>query len=274
MSGVFALLIESGVFMNKQKTKDELVEHRDEALLKVTEYINSLIASKNPKIQKKADKFSYWLKDYITFLNFENEFVPEKMRRYKRGEILKVHLGYNIGSEEGGLHYCVVIDKNNSIYSPVISVVPLTSVKPWTDLDNLHKTEVYLGNELFTNLSSKISLCNKQINEDLQSLEKALDSLIEIEQSNKSNIIQQISELKIKIDKVKRSRKLLGEMKNEVQKMKKGSIALVNQLTTISKIRIYNPKTNEDVLSNIKLSNEKLDAIDNKIGKYYTNLLK
>lgn len=57
---------------------------------------------------------------------------------YKRGEILKVHLGYNIGSEEGGLHYCVVLDKENSIYSPVISVAPLTSVKPWTALDKLH----------------------------------------------------------------------------------------------------------------------------------------
>lgn len=259
--------------MSKVKTKEELIKHRNEALLGVTEYMDSLIASNNPKIQNKADKFSYWLEDYITFLNFEKEFMPSKMRRYKRGEILKVHLGYNIGSEEGGLHYCVVLDKENSIYSPVISVAPLTSVKPWTNLNKLHKTEVYLGNELFTNLSSKISLYNKQINDDLQKLQSTLISLIEIASSSSGeSITKQISELTIKIDEVKRRQSLLSEMRNEIQKMKKGSIALINQVTTISKIRIYNPKTNEDVLSNIKLSNEKLDSIDDKIGKYYTNI--
>ena len=46
-------------------------------------------------------------------------------------------------------------------------------------------------------------------------------------------------------------------MKNEIKNMKKGSIALVNQITTISKIRIYDPKRNDDVLSKIRLSNEK-----------------
>lgn len=261
--------------MSKPKTKDELEKHRDEALFRVTEYINNLISSNNPKIQNKADKFSYWLEDYITFLDFEKEFAPCKMRRYKRGEILKIHLGYNIGSEEGGLHYCVVLDKENSIYSPVLSVIPLTSVKPWTDLSRLHNTEVYLGNELFTNLSSKISLYNKQINDDLSNLQLTLDSLTTIIQAKgKDSILQQIKELSLKIEEVKRCKKLLEDMKKEIQKMKKGSIALVNQITTVSKIRIYNPKTNNDVLSNIKLSNDKLDLIDAKVGKYYTNLLK
>ena len=51
------------------------------------------------------------------------------LRRYKRGEIVKVHLGFNVGSEEGGLHYAVVLDKNNAKSSPVITIIPLTSVK-------------------------------------------------------------------------------------------------------------------------------------------------
>ena len=53
--------------------------------------------------------------------------------------------------------------------------------------------------------------------------------------------------------------------------MKQGSIALVNQITTVSKIRIYDPKTDYDILSNIKLSNEKLDLLDAEIIKRYTN---
>ena len=61
-------------------------------------------------------------------------------------------------------------------------------------------------------------------------------------------------------------------MKAEVLKMKCGSIALVNQITTISKIRIYDPKTDHDILSGIRLSNEKLDLIDDEIQKKFTNI--
>ena len=58
-------------------------------------------------------------------------------------------------------------------------------------------------------------------------------------------------------------------MRTEIQKMKKGSIALTRQITTISKIRIYDPKTSHDVLSGVRLSNEKLDAIDNAVSEYF-----
>ena len=54
--------------------------------------------------------------------------------------------------------------------------------------------------------------------------------------------------------------------------MNRGSIALVNQITTISKIRIYDPKTDHDILSTIKLSNEKLNLIDAEIQRKFTNL--
>ena len=53
--------------------------------------------------------------------------------------------------------------------------------------------------------------------------------------------------------------------------MKHGSIALVSQITTVSKIRIYDPQTDHDILSGIKLSNEKLDLIDYEIRKSFTN---
>lgn len=51
--------------------------------------------------------------------------------------------------------------------------------------------------------------------------------------------------------------------------MKQGSIALINQITTISKQRIYNPKTNYDILSGIKLSPNNLDKINDKIVELY-----
>lgn len=69
-------------------------------------------------------------KDYVKYISFEDKFKPTRNISYKRGNIIKVNFGFNIGSEQGGLHYAVVLDKKNDHHSPVITVIPLTSVKP------------------------------------------------------------------------------------------------------------------------------------------------
>ena len=52
--------------------------------------------------------------------------------------------------------------------------------------------------------------------------------------------------------------------------MKCGSIALVGQITTVSKIRIYDPLYPNDVLAKIRLSEEAMDKIDEKIRSLFT----
>lgn len=252
--------------MSIPRTDNDLHRHKANAINKIEKHIASLISSKNQNIRGKADKLCYWLEDYIKFLSYEARFDPSKLRRYKRGEIIKAHLGYNVGSEEGGLHYCVVLDKDNSIYSPVITIIPLTSVKATTDLSKLRKGEVLLGNELFTNLNSKVSMHSKNISDDLKELTAALETI-----KSSGICAEKAIELSRKIKSVNEANALLSRMRSEVLKMKNGSIALANQISTISKIRIYDPKTNHDVLSGIKLSNEKLDAIDSEIICRYTN---
>ena len=51
------------------------------------------------------------------------------MKTFKRGDIIKVNLGYNIGNELGGLHYCVVINKFDNPFNGTLNVIPLTSKK-------------------------------------------------------------------------------------------------------------------------------------------------
>lgn len=250
--------------MGRDLTREELVKHKEAALSRMNDYIDSLIESSDRKVRGKADKLSYWLEDWTTFLDFEARFSPSSLRRYKRGEIIKAHLGYNVGSEEGGLHYCVVIDKKNSQNSPVITVIPLTSVKPTTNLEHLHLGDIYIGNELFTNLNSKISYTEKLLNTRLCELRDSIDSLtLDTPQKQRDQIHSAL-------DICKRDLDLLNRMRNEVAKMKRGSIALVGQIRTISKIRIYDPKTNYDILSGVKLSNEKLDLIDEEILHNFT----
>lgn len=43
--------------------------------------------------------------------------------------LIKVNLGFNIGSELGGLHYCVVLNKKDNQKNGVLNIVPLTSKK-------------------------------------------------------------------------------------------------------------------------------------------------
>lgn len=251
--------------MSKQKTPDELHIHRQKAIQKLDSYLDTLIGSSDPKMRGKADKISYWLEDWTTFLDFEPQFSPMSLRRYKRGEIIKVHLGFNVGSEEGGLHYAVVLDKNNAKSSPVVTIVPLTSVKPDTDISKLRSGSIFLGNELFTNLSSKVSMVDRQLKSKVDELLKLVNDL------NNDNAEEQMKIIDPKLESAQKEQDLLDKMRSEVLKMKCGSIALVNQITTISKIRIYDPKTDHDILSGIKLSNEKLDMIDNEIIKKFTN---
>ena len=251
--------------MRRKKTRAELKNHKKQALSKLESYLDKLISSDDENLQGKSDKLSYWISDWTTFLDFENTFSPNSLRRYKRGEIIKVHLGFNIGSEEGGLHYAIVIEKDNPKSSPVLTIVHLTSVKPNTDVNNLKSGSIFLGNELFTNLSVKISSTCKHVQEDVnlfKQLVQGMDS--EISEQKRLEVLDKINQCNSEID-------LLKRMATEVQKMKKGSIALTNQITTISKIRIYDPKTDHDVLSGVKLSNEKLDLIDNEIRTRFTN---
>ena len=52
--------------------------------------------------------------------------------------------------------------------------------------------------------------------------------------------------------------------------MKRGSIALVGQITTVSKIRIYDPLYPSDSLASIHLSDVALDKLDQKVKELYT----
>lgn len=249
--------------MRPEKTKDNLTLHKQKALNKLSTYMDALIKSNDEKLNGKADKLSYWLEDWSTFLDFESEFSPLSLRRYKRGEIIKVHLGFNVGSEEGGLHYAVVLDKQNAKSSPVITVIPLTSVKTTTDLSHLKRGSVFLGNELYTNLYAKSKAIHDQLENEVELLNEILG------QTHQENSPEKAAEISHRIDDAVKELNLLRRVESEIRKMKKGSIALINQITTISKIRIYDPKTDHDILSGVRLTNESLNKIDSEISKMY-----
>ena len=226
---------------------------RDSALSDLKAYMDTIGPDKGKKL-------AYWLSDYARFLKQEQTFQPDKLIKYKRGSIVKVHLGYRIGSEEGGLHYAIVMDRENSIYSPTITVIPLTSVKPGIDLTNLHRSKVPLGNEIHTLLTSNF---NAELRSAKQHL-RDFDSLIQ----NLSNA-SDIEAFEKQVAAIEQQINYCEKMKKEADRMKKGSIALVGQITTVSKIRIYDPKYKNDALSKVRVSSATLDLLDARVRELY-----
>lgn len=229
---------------NNINSKDEIVSHVEVSLRQLKKLMISY--TNNKETISKADKLAYWLEDYSRLLSFEDDFNPNYLKSYHRGDVIKVNLGYNIGNEEGGLHYCIVIDRFNPKSSGIITVIPLTSYKG----KSLHYSSVFLGNEIYLNFKEKYDKLMLELSQKINSI-------------NVENSTQE--EIKSALDNLAFAKKVNSEM----SKMKKGSVALISQITTISKQKIYDPQKKSDVLSDLRISDKSLDLINEKIKKLY-----
>ena len=229
--------------MAKKLSKNESLNFKNEMLAKFDDYLTGLIEGEQ---KAKAEKISFWILDWINYLDREENFSPNKMLKYKRGSIVKVHLGFNVGSEEGGLHYAIVIDADNDLSNPVFTVIPLTSVKPHTDLDKLGKNQIFIGNEIYEKLTNK--------------LKKLLSKL---------SSIQLPEATEEELDKFQNELAYAKRIKAEIDKMKTGSIALIGQVTTVSKLRIFDPRNRYGVLKGLRVSDDILNKIDEHLQKNF-----
>lgn len=274
--------------MPKILIKDNVITNKKSGIRALNNLLESYINSSDDSHLKKADMISYWLKSYSQMLSFEERFDPSKNISYKRGNVIKADLGFNIGSEQGGLHYAVILDNFNPHNSPIVTIIPLSSVKPGKAL---HKDEVMLGDELYHLLKIKHATISKEVQKasshctvfldfvnyiaDAKSLvlqgkasdhsEDVVLSRTEIEDTIirfKNNISRAQSELNEK-------KKILDDVGKEISRMKTGSYALVRQITTISKIRILDPRKTSDVLNGISLSAESMDQINTKMKELF-----
>ena len=194
---------------------------------------------------KKANLLSFWFEDFAKYNLAEENFNPKLLKKYKRGSIIKANLGFNVGNEEGGLHYCIVLDKNNALSSGTLTIIPLTSIK---ENKKYNSSTLNLGDEIYLNLKQ---ICDKMS----QKLSKKYENIWKLPAE--------------KVEQFNTDFKYIKNVEKEILKMKKGSIALVSQITTISKQRIYDPKTSNDILANLRVSSNTLDLIDAKIKELF-----
>jgi len=276
-------------------TKENVILNKKESIRALNNILESYFNDSSEQHLKKANLISYWIKDYVRLIGLEEKFEPTRNIAYKRGNIVKLNFGFNIGSEYGGLHYGVVLDNKNNHNSPVITVIPLTSVK---DSRKNHPDNVELGNEIYRLLKLKYDTISKSLKDEsdeinqmiqlfsaLVSLSRStLDELNEPQQNpdDEENIKKLLDAEKYlrEADKLREmwtqkqkhneeEQEYLKKIGNEISQMKEGSIALVNQITTVSKIRIYDPRNLKGVLAGVSLSEDSMEKINQKVKELY-----
>lgn len=278
--------------MSKEFAKEDVIQNKKEAIKSLNKLLEFFINDPTGKHLKKANLMSYWIKDYVKMINYEEKFEPTKNIAYKRGNVIKLNFGFNIGCEYGGLHYGIVLDVKNDHSSPVVTVIPLTSVK---DNKEVHSNSVELGNEIYRSLKLKYDTISKSLKEEEEQIQYAMGAFVTlVDMAEESlEIVKTHEDVDIRqeeLDKVEKylnateklkqywtekqnhnleQQKYLDKIGLEISRMKEGSIALVNQITTISKLRIFDPRNLKGVLAGVSLSEESMEKINAKMKELY-----
>lgn len=112
---------------------------------KALQNLKNAILTKTPKVQGiLTDWINKWSKYIVREQRFDSSYLPY----YKRGNIVYVDFGFNVGTEYGGIHYAVVVETNNNKKNGNILVVPLTSLESGKKIEDIPATDVYLGENI------------------------------------------------------------------------------------------------------------------------------
>lgn len=214
----------------------------------------------------KMYKFKYmhnWCFEYSKFLIGEvnhktnldtNPKLKKYYKKYEKGTIVYVKLGINIGNEFSGNHFCVVLNKKDSIYNPILTVVPLTS--SGTKFNILIKENI---------LQLASSLLHKQANNIAEKFLSHSKVLYEIE-GEVSESLKAISD-----ELQKDSEKLFKVYDRYERYEQEKTYANILNITTISKDRIS--KINKyDPSGEIQYSDEVIEMIDTKVKNRFLNI--
>lgn len=162
-----------------------------------------------------------------------------KYQRYKRGNVVIVDFSPSIGSEIQGKHLAIVLTKNDSPNNGVLTVIPLSSkAKPY-----YLKIENFLSKQVIPLLSLKL----KEQNEKHFSINDS---------QNADETIQNI--------------KAFSKLLKIYQNMNVDSYAMIQNISTVSKLRILKPINKFDPIGKIKIDNSTLDLIDLELIKLFT----
>ena len=206
--------------------------------------------------QKLPFKFSYldeWMLKSSNLLLKETKNINQRYRVYKRGTLIKVDFGVNLGSEMSQVHFAIVLSKNDNPRNNVLTVLPLTS--------KAKKSNLCLGTFIAETIIEKLKKEIDKLEINIKDLEKKI--------KNKDINIEKIIVEKENIDfQIEKLDFLIKYYENNL----KVTYGCTNLITTISKSRLISPINEYDIVGKARCSDEVLNIIDNDIIQKLTNL--
>ena len=88
----------------------------------------------------KFNKIGNWLEKQSSIFKTEVENTKFRKPNFKRGQIIKVDFGVNVGSELSNSHFAIVLNSDDNTSVDNLTVIPLTSKKGYK--------RIYIGNVL------------------------------------------------------------------------------------------------------------------------------
>lgn len=228
----------------------------------------------------------------------ENKGKIYNYQKYKRGSVVMVNFGTNIGYELSGNHFAIVLNRDDNYKNGLVTVIPLTSKKKThcLELNDSILDLVLNAQNKYIDMLNETQLLHKTHKEEYQNTFKETEEKINEIKSimSKDNYLSQYN---IKLDKMlddvtervnnlQELKKLTNQESKEIEEnmdkvfavldkyneKDKISYAMVRNITTISKLKILKPINKYDPIGTIRISNDSLDKIDAEIDKLFTGL--
>lgn len=240
-------------------TLEQLQAHIEEAVDELDALLSGWLVSADAADQKRAQLLSYWIKTYTRMIRREKEFNPASIPRLARRQIVNVDFGFRVGSELGGLHYAVVLDKNNSQKADTVTVIPLGSLK-----ENFVPTrsKIKLSNGIYESLDAKVQ-------GQLEQSRAIINGFLNDKELLKLPEDQRVEEIGRRYTTAKGMLDNAQASVDKMRKLKHGSVANISQLTAVSKIRIKEPVTPKDALYGVKISLDDMKEIETALIEQY-----
>lgn len=223
--------------------------------------------------------------DYFRAKNFERENRNQikSYYNYKRGTIVFVDFGIGVGSEFSLPHFAIVLDNKDNPRKGVLTVVPLSS-KPKKKYINLGKDLInklmnstlnyfHLMNDLILHINEIDSMIDYSRKED-QYFELPTEDFedLMVDFKNRHDPYSEVIQLSLLQSWIKEEENWINNIVDKYSKFDKNTFANVENVTTISKLRILKPLNPADPIGRTVISEESLQKIEREILKNITTV--
>lgn len=226
----------------------------------------------------------------------ENEGKTYKYQKYKRGSVVMVNFGTNIGYELSGNHFAVVMNKDDNNRNGLLTLIPLTSKNKsqYLELNDsildlvLNAQNKYIRmlidtqknlknhNKEMENTLKNVRINIDKINElrgDEKHLEKSIEEIDKMLEEN-YKYLDKVDELKCitekEIKEIEENMEKVYVVLDKYNEKNKTSYAMIRNITTVSKLKILKPINKFDPIGKMYISNESLNKIDAEIKAIFT----